>query len=184
MRKIFFVFPTLLITLSSSILQPVNALTHNDVKTAHDSNGLNGIVISQSPSNGQLQKVANSNLKQLKINRRLWNQQKISNYRYTLGRDCFCAPEARGPVVIQVRNGKTISITNAANGKPVNPELFKEYNTIPKLFNSVKDAIDRKEPELTVQYNQKLGYPTQIKIGSLAADAGVVLTIENLQSSH
>jgi Family of unknown function (DUF6174) len=182
MRKIFFVFPTLLLALSSSIFQPVNALTRNDVKTVHDSNRFSGLVISQSPSNGQSQKVANSNSKQLKINRRLWNQQKISNYRYTLSRDCFCTPEARGPVVIEVRNGKTTSITNASTGKPVDRELFKEYDTVPKLFNSVKSAISRKEPELTVEYNPKLGYPTQIKIGSLAADAGVVLTIQNLRS--
>ena len=182
MRKIFFVFPTLLLALSSSVFQPVDALTRNQVKTTHDSNGSNALVISQSPSNVQSQKVANSNSKQLKINRRLWNQRKVSNYRYTLSRDCFCTPEARGPVVIEVRNGKTTSIVNAANGKPVNPQLFQEYNTIPKLFNSIKDAIARKEPELTVEYNPKLGYPTQIKIGSLAADAGVVFTINNLQS--
>ncbi len=182
MRKIFFVFPTLLLALSSSIFQPVNALTRNEVKTTHDSSGLNALVISQSPSNAESQKVTNSNSKELKTNRRLWNQRKISNYRYTLSRDCFCTPEARGPVVIEVRNGKTTSITNAANGKPVNPELFQQYNTIPKLFNSIKDALARKEPELTVGYNPKLGYPTQIKIGSLAADAGVVLTINNLRS--
>ncbi len=181
MRKIFFVFPTLLLALSSSIFQPVNALTRNEVKTTHDSNALNALVISQSPSNAP-QKVTNSNSKELKTNRRLWNQRKISNYRYTLSRDCFCTPEARGPVVIEVRNGKTTSIKNAANGKPVNPELFQQYNTIPKLFDSIKDAIARKEPELTAEYNPKLGYPTQIKIGSLAADAGVVLTIENLRS--
>jgi Family of unknown function (DUF6174) len=172
MRKIFFVFPTLLLTLSTSILHPVNALIANPE--------INAQLISQSPSNAP-QKLTTSNSKQLRINQRLWNQQKISNYRYTLSRDCFCTPEARGPVVIEVRNGKTTSITNASTGKPVNRELFKEYDTVPKLFKSIKSAIARKEPELSVEYNPK-GYPTQIKIGSLAADAGVVLTIQNLRS--
>ena len=172
MRKIFFVFPTLLLTLSSSIFHPVNARTANRAE-------INAQVISQSPSNAP-QKLTTSNSKQLKINQRLWNQQKISNYRYTLSRDCFCAPTARGSIVIEVRNGKTTSITNASTGKPINRELFFEYDTVPKLFKSIKSLNARKQSNLSVEYSPK-GYPTKIQIGSLVPDAWVVLTIQNLR---
>jgi hypothetical protein len=120
---------------------------------------------------------------QLKINRDLWNQQNLSNYRYTLTNSCFCISEARGPVVIEVRNGKMTSITNAATNQPANPELFQKYDTIPKLFDLIGDAIAKEVDSLTVEYNPTLGYPTQINIdfSSQIADEELFLTIENLQ---
>lgn len=120
---------------------------------------------------------------QLRINRRLWNQQNISNYRYTLSNSCFCITEARGPVVIEVRKGRTTSITNADTGQPVNPELFQKYDTVPKLFNLIGDAITRRASSLTVEYDPTLGYPTQINIdySSQIADEELFLTIGNLE---
>ncbi|MFM6005088.1 MAG: DUF6174 domain-containing protein, partial [Sphaerospermopsis kisseleviana] len=52
------------------------------------------------------------NTVQLKMNQKLWNKQNITNYRYTLTRSCFCTPEARGPVLIEVRNGVPTRITS------------------------------------------------------------------------
>ncbi len=144
--------------------------------------GLNAPVMSQSPLQlAQSPLVTDSNLGQLRINRRLWTQQKISNYRYRLTNDCFCIAEARGPVIIEVRNGITTSIRNADTGMPVNSKLFQDYDTIPKLFNLIKDTIGRGQSSLSVEYNPKLGYPTQINIGNLAADAGVVTKVEDLE---
>ncbi len=114
----------------------------------------------------------------------MWNNQNISNYRYTFSNGCFCIPEARGPVIIEVRNGKIKSITSVATGQPVqNPEYFQKYNTIPKLFNVIQDAINRKAYSLDVAYNPRLGYPTQINIdyNSQIADEEIYLTIENFE---
>ncbi len=141
-------------------------------------------VLSQPPIQVvQSPRVAQSNSRQLRMNRRLWNQQNISNYRYTLSNSCFCTSEARGPVIIEVRNGSTTSITNAGTGQPVNPELFQKYSTIPKLFDVIQNAQSHKASSLTVQYDPRLGYPTQINIdyNSQIADEEVYLTIENLQ---
>ena len=126
---------------------------------------------------------ADSNLRKLKINQQLWNEQNISNYRYTLTRSCFYTTEARGPVIIEVRNGRTASVTSVATGQQVNPELFQKYDTTPRLFDVIRDAIAKKASSLTVQYNSTLGYPTQINIDydSQIADEEVYLTIENLQ---
>ncbi|MFN6566189.1 DUF6174 domain-containing protein [Dendronalium sp. ChiSLP03b] len=131
-------------------------------------------VVQKSPTN-------NSSFRQLKINQRLWNRQKITNYRYTLTNQCFCVPEVRGPLNIEVRNGVTTSITLAQTGQPVNPELVSSYTTIPKLFNLISNTINSGESQLSVTYNRKLGYPTQINIGNLAADAGVYTTISNFK---
>ncbi|MFN6563807.1 MAG: DUF6174 domain-containing protein [Nostoc sp. ChiSLP01] len=145
---------------------------------------LNLPVMSQPPVE-VAQLAANNNLAQrrLKFNRNLWNKQNISNYRYTFSNGCFCIPEARGPVIIEVRNGQTKSITSVATGQPVNPEFFQKYNTIPKLFNVIQDAIARRASNLDVNYSPRLGYPTQINIdyNSQIADEEIYLTIENFE---
>ncbi|BAY65230.1 hypothetical protein NIES22_53330 [Calothrix brevissima NIES-22] len=126
--------------------------------------------------------IANSQLKQLTANRQLWKKQNIRNYRYTFSRSCFCAPKASGPISVTVRKGRSISLTDAT-GKPVERELFQQYDTVPKLFNIIEDAIAKKASNLTVQYDPKLGYPTQINIdyNSQIADEEIYLTVENLQ---
>ncbi|WP_414577701.1 DUF6174 domain-containing protein [Anabaena sp. CCY 9402-a] len=125
----------------------------------------------------------NLELRRLKFNRRLWNSQNISNYRYTFSNGCFCIPDARGPVVIEVRNGQTVSITSVATNQPVDPQFFRQYSTIPKLFNVIQDAIQRQASSLTVQYNAAYGYPTQINVdyNSQIADEEIYLTIENFE---
>jgi hypothetical protein len=119
----------------------------------------------------------------LKSNLRLWKKQKIANYRYTLTRSCFCTVESRGPVVVEVRNGVTTSVTYVDTGAAADKELFKEYDTIPKLFGVIKDGINRKAANLTVNYDPKLGYPTQINIDYdfQIADEELYLTVENFE---
>ncbi len=146
--------------------------------------GLNAPVMSQSPMEIAQAEISNNlNSRRLQFNRRLWNQQNIANYRYTFSNGCFCIPEARGPVVIEVRNGQTTSITSVATGEPVDPQFFQKYNTIPKLFNVIQDAINRRAFSLNVRYDTRLGYPTQIDIDyeSQIADEELYLTIENFQ---
>jgi Family of unknown function (DUF6174)/Domain of unknown function (DUF6438) len=124
-----------------------------------------------------------ANSTQLKVNRQLWNQQKLTNYRFTFSRSCFCVPKATQPVVITVRNGQVASITAVNNNEPVDAELFQQYNSIPKLFGIIEDAISRKAASLTVKYDPKFGYPTQINIDydQQMADEELYLTISNLQ---
>ncbi|MBD2692239.1 DUF6174 domain-containing protein [Anabaena catenula] len=140
-------------------------------------------LISQPPIQVAKAQSSNSNVKKLRINKKLWNRQNVSKYSYQLTRSCFCTKEARGPVIIEVNNGMTTSVISVETGNPVDPELFKQYDTIPKLFSVVKDAIARKADSLTVKYNPKLGYPTQINIDYSAqmADEELYLTVENFK---
>ncbi|MCF4967191.1 DUF6174 domain-containing protein [Nostoc sp. CMAA1605] len=126
----------------------------------------------------------NLEARRLRFNRTLWNSRNVVNYRYTFSNGCFCIPDARGPVVIEVRNGRTVSVTSVATGQPVsNPEFFQNYNTIPKLFNVIGDAIQRQAASLDISYNPQYGYPTQINVDYNAqiADEEIYLTIENLE---
>jgi hypothetical protein len=127
--------------------------------------------------------VETSNAVQLRQNRQLWRKQSISSYRYTLRVGCRCVAEVTQPVVIEVRNGKITSMVAANTGKSVNPEYFKNYNSIPKLFNLVRDAIAKKSHSLSVTYHPTLGYPTQMSIdySDQIADEERFLTIEKLE---
>jgi hypothetical protein len=145
--------------------------------------GFNAPVISQPPSPvAQSPAIANSDLHQLTINRQLWRKQKSRNYRYQVSKSCFCVPEARGPVKVTVRRGRTTSVTDA-QGKPVKREFFNQYDTVPELFNVIEDAIAKKASSVNVQYHPQFGYPTQINIDydSQMADEELYLTVENLQ---
>lgn len=135
------------------------------------------------PSIATTHKQFRSVRKQLRRNRRLWRRQRIFNYRYTLSRGCFCLPEARGPVVIEVRNGVTTSITDANTGEEVNAELFARYNTIPKLFHLIRDAIAQRAFRIDVEYDGIFGYPTDISIdyNAMIADEEEFITVNGFK---
>jgi Family of unknown function (DUF6174) len=122
-------------------------------------------------------------LEKFKINYQLWRQQKISNYRYEFTRSCNCFPKATEPVIIEVRNGVTTSITYKYGNDPVDTALFQKYKTIPQLFNIIKNALIRRAANLTVEYNPIVGYPTKINIDydSRRTDDEIFFTISNLQ---
>lgn len=134
---------------------------------------------------GETPTVASSNPSQLQLlrNWQKWREQNISNYRYTLRVSCFCTPEVTQPVIVEVRNGKVASIVSASTRKPVNPEFFKEYDSVPKAFNLVRDAIAKDAYRLSVTFNSTLGYPTKVNIDYSAqmADEERAFTIEKLE---
>jgi len=97
---------------------------------------------------------------------RLWKDQRLSNYDFTLQRDCFCPEDWRGPVNIRVRNGAAISITYASSGLAVTEGKFNDADTIDKLFTMLKDAytgkgdFEQKADTVNVTYHAQMGYPT------------------------
>ncbi|MFL9455775.1 MULTISPECIES: DUF6174 domain-containing protein [Nostocales] len=126
-----------------------------------------------------------NNSEELARNQKLWNTQEVLNYRYTLTKNCFCTSDARGPVIVEVGNGTTTSVTSVNADGSVNRQLFDKYDTIPKLFDAIEDAITRNADSLKVEYDPTFGYPTQINIdySSQMADEELFLTIENFTKS-
>jgi hypothetical protein len=126
---------------------------------------------------------ANSALEKLRRNQQLWLQQNIRNYRYRLQVSCHCLPSITQPVVIEVHNGVTTSIKAVNKGIRIEPEFFKNYKSIDKLFRLVQKAIAEKAHRIDVTYHPTLGYPTQINIDYDAqmADEELYLTIDNFE---
>ena len=71
---------------------------------------------------------------------KLWKDQGLSNYDFTLERQAFAPEDWRGPVNIQVRNGAAVSVTYVYSGASVNGGKFENADTIDKLFKMLKNA--------------------------------------------
>jgi hypothetical protein len=104
-----------------------------------------------------------------------------ADYRYDFQRLCFCVEEAVQPVTIEVRDGRVVRVVTRPGGKDVTNAEFVNWPTIEDLVDEIEEARARGEKNLVVRYDEKLGYPTFIEIGTLANDAGVRYTADNLE---
>ena len=119
---------------------------------------------------------------------KLWKDQGLRNYDFTLQRDCFCPEDWRGPVNIQVRNGAAVSVTYVSNGAAVTEGKFDKADTVDKLFTILKNAYDgkgdfeQKADTVNVTYNTQMGYPTTfyIDVSQTIADEEQGYTVTNL----
>lgn len=104
-----------------------------------------------------------------------------ADYRYDFQRVCFCTEDAVQPVTIEVRDGRVARVVTRPGGKDVTDAGFASWPTIEELEQEIEEARARGEQNLVVRRDEKLGYPTFIEIGTLANDAGVRYTAENLE---
>jgi len=119
---------------------------------------------------------------------KLWKEQGLKNYNFTIERQCFCPEDWRGPVNIQVRNGAAVSITYIATGAAVTESKFDKADTIDKLFAILKDAyagkgdFDKKADTVNVSYDAQVGYPRTfyIDVSQAIADEEQGYTVTNL----
>jgi major membrane immunogen (membrane-anchored lipoprotein) len=125
---------------------------------------------------------------ELTTSEKLWKDQGLRNYDFTLERQCFCPEDWRGPVNIQVRNGATVSVTYVSSGAAVTEGKFDNADTIDKLFTMLKNAyagkgdFEQKADTINVTYNAQMGYPTTffIDVSQTIADEEQGYTVTNL----
>jgi len=124
---------------------------------------------------------------QLTTAEQLWQDQNLTNYDFTLERQCFCPEEVRGPVNVQVRDGVAVSIIYVSTGQAVNGGAFDNADTMEKLFTILKDGytgkgeFNRKADTITVTYDPDRGYPQTffIDISEQIADEENGYTVTN-----
>jgi Family of unknown function (DUF6174) len=109
--------------------------------------------------------------------RQLWASQETDDYRYRFSRQCFCL--GRGPVVVEVRDGRVASVRDAESGGPPAEDAGTYVLTVEQLFERIAEA-QRGGEATSVSYDPVRGFPVRAEIGSLAADAGVVYEIGEL----
>ncbi len=76
------------------------------------------------------------------------------------------------------------SVSYVSTGKPAERRYFEKYDTVDKLFLVVDDALKRKAAEISVTYDETLGFPKSIKIDyiKLAIDDEIAFNITGFQA--
>ena len=118
-------------------------------------------------------------------NKEKWQNANISHYRYQLFISCFCAFNEDMPLIIEVQDGKVISM-EFQSGKEIDPslqELFAKYQTVDLLFAELEAELNGAADEVTVKYDATYGFPTEAKIDAIqeAVDDELYLTISNFE---
>ena len=130
----------------------------------------------------------NSVPRELTDNEKLWKDQELDNYDFTLERQCFCPEDWRGPVNIEVRNGNAVSVTYQSDGSVVTEGKFDDVDTIDKLFILLNNAyagkgdFEQKADSVDVTYDEQMWYPVSlyIDVSQQMADEEQGYTVTNL----
>ena len=109
-----------------------------------------------------------------------WRAAALSDYRFDFEQQCFCVAEQRQQVAIEVRGGRVSRVLARATGQSVAASENVRWLTVDDLFRRIAEA-QANQTEFRVAYDPRLGYPTRVEIGSLAADAGVIYIASNLR---
>ena len=104
--------------------------------------------------------VAEATPEDLEAARERWEAAGLDAYAMTLRRVCFCpTPDYTGPFEVEVRGGELASVR--LEGAAVDDERGM---TVEALFDLVQDAYDRDAYRITVEYDERLGYPVSVDI--------------------
>lgn len=111
----------------------------------------------------------------------LWQEAGLESYRFEFQQQCFCVREQVQPVTIEVRDGRIARVVSNETGEDLSDEPNLRWPTVSDLFDVIAEAQANGTEPLVVRYDPRLGYPTHIEIGSLAADAGIIYSAANLE---
>ena len=128
---------------------------------------------------------AAGNQSEIEKNKEKWQDAGISHYRYNLNISCFCAFAQDMPLVIEVLDGKVVSM-EYQSGKAiedVNHELFDKYATIDRLFAELEADLNGAADKVTIEYDPTYGFPTKADIDFIeqAIDDELYLTVSNFE---
>ena len=118
-------------------------------------------------------------------NQQKWQDANISHYRYHLSISCFCVFVENMPLVIEVQDGKMVSM-EFHNGKEIDPsllELFNKYTTMDQIFAELEAGQNGAADEVTVKYDPTYGFPTEATIDVVkeATDDELYLAISDFE---
>ena len=110
-------------------------------------------------------------LSELQERRAAWVARGISDYRFQLQISCFCGGDITRPVLIEVQRGAVTKVWDLETGKPVTNT--SPYPTVTKLCDAAI-AMRSGGGNVSVAYDQALGIPIRLEVGTIANDAGVL----------
>ncbi len=92
--------------------------------------------------------------------RTVWASSGISNYRYTITRQCFCMEEYIGPFTVQVQSGVSTA-TRTSDGSEVDPIILELLPlSAEELFAFAEER--QEQASFRVTYDQATGLPLSV----------------------
>lgn len=125
---------------------------------------------------------------ELSRNQQKWEDANISHYQFELTLSCFCAFRDQMPLTIEVKDGEVVALAYADGrvveaGDPMH-EYFTGFATIDLLFAELESAMSSADAgDITVQYDESLGFPTQASIDYIkeAVDDELYITVAGFE---
>ena len=102
---------------------------------------------------------------ELNENRDKWDSAGVTHYRFELTISCFCPFMDVMPVVVEVKDGQIVSLTDV-NGQPLREdfrETFEKAATVEGLFAVAEDSLSNAD-QVEVTYDARYGFPTSIVV--------------------
>lgn len=99
---------------------------------------------------------------EIEINRAVWEAQRPDHYRFVLSHQCFCGPEALGPVELEVVDGVAVRRTYVSDGTEVPASLAQVFPNISGLFDLLAGAVETGADEIQVTWDPATGVPRQL----------------------
>lgn len=91
--------------------------------------------------------------------RELWTENAPTHYRYV--QDEWAFSDSVGPVRIEVLDSEIVSAVIVETDEPAPAE--REL-TIEDLFDMVQDELDGEPDDITVSYDEELGFPKTVDV--------------------
>ena len=110
-------------------------------------------------------------LSELQDRRAAWVSRGIDDYRFKLQISCFCGGDITRPVLIEVRGSAIVKVWDLETGNAV--ANVSAYPTITRLFDAAIAERSR-GGNVSVAYDNALGIPARLEVGTIANDAGVL----------
>jgi hypothetical protein len=122
---------------------------------------------------------------EIEQNQERWQEAGISHYRYHLSISCFCVFTQDMPLIIEVQDGKVLSM-EYQSGKEIDAsllELFEKYATIDRIFTELTADLNGAADEVIVKYDPTYGFPTEVTIDveKQATDDELYLSLSNFE---
>ena len=127
------------------------------------------------------------NRTEVERNRDKWRDANISHYRFDLNIGCFCVFTQDMPLVIEVMDGKVVSMEyQGGNAIDVtNREIFERYSTIDHIFSEIEADLGGAADEVTVvTFDPTYGFPVDVTIDYVkeATDDELYLTVSGFEA--
>ena len=114
----------------------------------------------------------------------MWAAKRPAAYEFTIQVSCFC-PLPKPPPTFSVRNGVATLLT-----KPDDPRLsnssysfYARFNTMEKLFTTLRDHLRQQPTSMVVRYDPQLGYPVsaEIDVNKMVFDDELSFRVSNFK---